>query len=96
MVSTPTDLNELDRLRAAATQGEWIAEPDEPRGIMCGDFYITQCYRSPGRNVDRSGQSNRDLIVALVNAYPAMAAELRELRAREESRCTAQKEGPKP
>ena len=77
----PVDLNELDRLRAAATQGTWATDtPDETSGdsIICGPYWVAKCYRAA--STVGTEQTNRNLIVALVNAYPAIAAELRELR----------------
>ena len=74
------DLNELDRLRAAATPGTWHRYQT---GI--GEFV---CATAQGKGnavyADTPGgtypSADLHLIVALINAYPALAAELRALR----------------
>ena len=81
-MTPPVDLDALDRLRAAATPGTWHRYQT---GI--GEFV---CATAPGKGnavyADTPGgtfpSADLHLIVALVNAYPAMAAELRELRAK--------------
>ena len=89
MVSTPTDLDELDRLRAAATPGKLFMDTYHHSDgaisydLSIGDYEALGVIREPS-NPDTPEHGNRkslaELIVALVNAYPALAAELRELR----------------
>ena len=88
-MTTPTDLNELDRLRAAATQGKLYMDPYHHSDgsisydLSIGDYESLGTITEPS-NLDKPEKGNRkslaELIVALVNAYPALAAELRELR----------------
>ena len=87
MVSEPTDLDELDRLRAAATPAPWGMERQTNEHFVATNHSLRLgSERSPtwyvaaieGRGY--LADANAVLIVALVNAYPAMAAELRELR----------------
>ena len=87
-----TDLDALDKLHAAATPGEWRWTEYKERCCCddalhmqdddCPDWHepqqyllsVATCLSIP---MDRR---NRSWIVALHNAYPALAAELRELR----------------
>ena len=75
------DLDELDRLRAEATPGEWklltIASAD---GISERLYAEDGASRIDLAHIPMVWPKHGRLIVALVNAYPAMAAELRELR----------------
>ena len=90
-MTTPTDLDELDRLRAAATPGKLFVDTYHysdgaiSYDLSIGDYEDLGVIREPS-NPDKPEKGNRKalaaLIVALVNAYPAMAAELRELRAK--------------
>lgn len=84
------DLVELDRLYAAATQGDWkvtcnlgywiepkiVADVDAFNGIAhCGDISW------PGfQQKQKEWEANSRHIAALHNAYPAITAELTELR----------------
>lgn len=87
------DLNELDRLRAAATPGKLFMDTYHysdgaiSYDLSIGDYGDLGVIREPS-NPDTPEHGNRkslaELIVALVNAYPALAAELRELRAKVE------------
>ena len=75
------DLDELDRLRAEATPGEW-----KLLTIASADGISERLYAEDGASaidlahIPMVWPKHGRLIVALVNAYPAMAAELRELR----------------
>ena len=75
------DLDELDRLRAAATPGEWkvltIASPD---GISERLYAEDGASAIDLAHIPMPWPKHGRLIVALVNAYPALAAELRALR----------------
>jgi protein required for attachment to host cells len=83
-----TDLDALDRLHAAATKGEWWAADNscycEIRseqgqiGDMCSSCHIPDI---DGDNRELS-TANAKCAAALKNAYPALAAELREARKR--------------
>jgi hypothetical protein len=83
-----TDLDALDRLHAAATKGEWWAADNscycEIRseqgqiGDMCASCHIPDI---DGDNRELS-TANAKCAAALKNAYPALAAELREARKR--------------
>ena len=80
-MTAPVDLDKLDRLRAWATQGKLYMDPyHHSDGSISYDLSIGE-YES---NLDKPEKGNRkslaELIVALVNAYPDLAAELRELR----------------
>jgi len=67
-VTKQIDLDELERLYAAATPGEWAADETGPiRGIISGPLVVAN------RRQDRAA------IVALHNAFPAMFARLRAL-----------------
>ena len=89
IVTTPTNLDELDRLRDAATPGELYMDAYHHSDgaisydLSIGDYEDLGVIREPS-NPDKPEKGNRkalaELIVALVNAYPALAAELRELR----------------
>jgi hypothetical protein len=73
----PFDLDNLDNLHAAATPGPWIAGDCDQAGTIqsdCGDIIAHQ-------DSTLADQAELDWIVALHNAYPAMAAEIRRLRA---------------
>jgi hypothetical protein len=70
-----TDLESLEALREAAARGEWSAHQES----------VGASVRHPHGWVMGDGDGSADiadaaLIVALVNAFPAMAAELRALR----------------
>ena len=88
-MAAPVDLDELDRLRAAATPGKLFMDTYHHSDgaisydLSIGDYEDLGVIREPS-NPDTPEHGNRkslaELIVALVNAYPAMAAELRELR----------------
>lgn len=85
---TATDLDELERLRAEATQGEWI---DGERLDWCAaipheehaDIY--RVVDGENRNIACAtfGAADAAYVVALVNAAPDLFAELRRLRERE-------------
>ena len=81
------DLDELDRLRAAATPAPWGMERQTNEHFVATNHSLRLgSERSPtwyvaaieGRGY--LADANAVLIVALVNAYPALAAELRALR----------------
>lgn len=90
--ATPTrltwTLEELDSLHAAATPGRWQAcTPCTSRGHGCkivwspdGNATIFEC--GDGEDVPTTGgPPDAALTVALQNSYPALAAEIRALRA---------------
>lgn len=68
------DIDELERLLAADTPGEWRpCELDQGVQIWCGSKYI-------GETRDYTGD-DAALIVAARNSLPAILTEIRELRA---------------
>lgn len=74
MTKSGFDLDEIERLLAAATPGEWRpCELDQGVQIWCGSNYI-------GETRDYTGD-DAALIVAARNSLPAMLTEIRELRA---------------
>ena len=82
MVSTPTDLDELDRLRAAATQGEWRAPAKVNIAVHADDcaIYVNRPVGDEAPETRARWDADARWIATAHNAYPAMAAELRELR----------------
>lgn len=83
-VTKPVDLDALDAAHADSTPGEWSASIPFPKfddagGHVFSDFNEISSVCSAYRAV------NAHSIATLHNAYPAMAAELRERRAREEA-----------
>lgn len=75
------DLDALDALNATRTPGEWRVR-DGDRCLVedhRGDE-IAECGFRPAPAPNDECHGNTAAIVALVNSYPAMAAELRELR----------------
>lgn len=84
----PIDLDELERLERAATQWPWaggnafdiFTDDDAARRGEPGT-HIAHTDPSDDKEFDK-GRADRDLIVALRNAAPALFAELRTLRAR--------------
>jgi hypothetical protein len=81
-MTKPVDLESLEAKYGKATPGEWLdgetvvcVTPGEGREGIIADLYCdTMGHAQPER------EANTALIVALVNAFPAMAAELRALR----------------
>lgn len=74
MTKSGFDLDEIERLLAAATPGKWrTCALDQEAQIWCGSNYI-------GKTRDYTGD-DAALIVALHNSAPAMIAAIRELRA---------------
>lgn len=74
MTKSGFDIDELERLLAAVTPGEWRpCELDQGVQIWCGRNYI-------GETRDYTGD-DAALIVAARDSLPAMIAEIRELRA---------------
>lgn len=72
----PTDLDRLDALHAAATPGEWTIESSGNPYIMgVADLGEVETV------AESTFTSNKRLIVAMHNAWPAISAELRRLRA---------------
>ena len=69
----------MDELHEAATPGEWIAHRSEiiRRDNDTEPWFIVGDLSSD----DSPGTMNAEFVVALRNVYPAMAAELRKLRA---------------
>ena len=76
-MTDPIDLDALDRLYAKATPGDWSNEPGEVE-VTGGKHYIV-----PIDDMDWSAQRPDDgaFIAAIHNAYPALAARIRELEA---------------
>lgn len=73
-MTTTFDIDEIERLLAAATPGEWrTCALDQETQIWCGRNYI-------GVTRDYTGD-DAALIVTLHNSAPAMLTEIRELRA---------------
>lgn len=77
----PIDLDHLDALYVAATPGDWRR------------VYVYNISNSVGwvARVD-AGEPTADCIVALYNAWPAVSAELRRLRA-ENEKLRAERDG---
>ena len=73
----PTDLDALDAIVGKATKGEWVVDEYGFFGVADPDGglqILGEC----------DGKQNADAIADLKNAYPALAAELREARKRAE------------
>lgn len=65
------DIDELDRLHAAATAGEWVLRPyQEPSGEW-----------APAPSWETYGEDNLTLTAALKNAWPSVSARLRAAEA---------------
>ena len=86
MSSEPVDLDRLDSLFAAATKGEWTVEIEEYGNS--GTVTIPEINRilhdtdwADPQDFQRD-QDNAEWMAESHNAYPALAAELRTLRAR--------------
>ena len=71
-MTTKADLDALDALHAAATAGEW--GQNVVKGMSTDDLYDTRT------DVYLVSPQNAALIVALRNAWPTVAAELRRAR----------------
>lgn len=70
------DLDELDRLHAAATPGPWRVG----RGVIVNDAeYGSLCISNIAKRVDVL--DDLEAIAALMNAWPEISRELRALRA---------------
>ena len=86
-MTTGFDLDEIERLLAAATPGEWaIGIRDGKRAIAgyVGEWIaiLPHGHRDGfGCTSDNELLANRSLIVALHNSAPAILTEIRELRA---------------
>ena len=84
-MTTKTDLDALDALHAAATAGEWESLIGHRRYEVLGN--VTRRTLPDGGSHTQSealaadvGRDNAALIVALRNAWPTVAAELRRAR----------------
>lgn len=82
-----TDLSALDALHAAATPGPYARHRAASTAVVSAAKDQTICSTGGYANNTRDPvelmeelQANADLIVALHNAYPALAAEVRDLR----------------
>ena len=80
------DLDELDRLHAAATPGRWCRDADIESAVDCLDSdEATEWFEARRRRgfsvIESEFEENRASAIALHNAYPALAAEIRALRA---------------
>lgn len=73
-MTAPPDLDALDALHEAAEPGPWRMEADTGC-VMIGGHQIAGVHDHDWRS-----RPNAALIVALHNAYPALAAELRRAR----------------
>ena len=79
-----TNLDELERLYAAATKGRWIHDPDwrhdgASQILQETNTNLAVAFLATGMDKDEH-EATADLIVALHNFFPALAAELRALR----------------
>jgi hypothetical protein len=81
-----TDLDALDRLHAAATKGEWkldqygnVLDVNVDAGKIRVSGFSTPLTGGP---MMAQAKANTEALAALKNAYPAIAAELREARKR--------------
>ncbi len=88
MNNAERDLDALDAAHAAATPGEWEVEipfPNFPndQAILWVNPHTPRL--SFIAKFDRNATANAIAIAVCHNAYPALAAELRERRAREEA-----------
>ena len=81
-MADPADLDELDRLRAAATQGEWRAPAKVNIAVHADDcaIYVNRPVGDEAPETRARWDADARWIATAHNAYPAMAAELRELR----------------
>ena len=86
--SKEVDLDALDKAHAATTPGEWEVEipypkfPDDQAMLLVHPHTLRLKFIA---RFERNATANAAAIAALHNAYPAMSAELRERRAREEA-----------
>ena len=71
-----TNLDELERLYNAATPGPWRVLGTQGVAIWVADEILV----GGNRLNHRDSRANTEFIVALVNAFPALLAELRALR----------------
>ncbi len=86
---TPIDLDELDRLCAAATPGEWCFRRQNYRNGQTGrsgtHFWITQSDGETTLPMDSAGdpraEHNAEFIARARTALPALLAEIKRLRA---------------
>lgn len=91
------DIDELDRLHAAATPGPWSREWNNHEDHEAG-IDITQAIGLKGScrlaliEMDEDAVADADSIVALHNAWTAISRELRALRAVAEHLAEAQRE----
>ena len=70
---TPTDLDELDRLRAAASYAD--------KWEYISDFVSVACWMYCHGGSPTMEPADKAWLFTLIEAYPALAGELRELRA---------------
>ena len=85
-MSNALDLDKLDELHAKATPGNWFVAPVLDN--KCNPYpttYQAWAFADPAQIASYAdageNTADLDLIVALRNAYPALRAELRRLRA---------------
>lgn len=73
-MSEPTNLDELDRLRAAASYAD--------KWEYISDFVSVACWMYCHGGSPTMEPADKAWLFTLIEAYPALAAELRELRAK--------------
>lgn len=86
-MTAPIDLDELERLLAAATPGEWVTGCGFERNYLYGGGAHLACiggsedYEINDDGSPNEADNNAALIVAARNSFPALLTEIRELRA---------------
>ena len=95
-----TDLSSLERLYAAATKGRWVHDPDwrddgASQILQAANTNLAVCFMATGMDKDEH-EATAELIVALHNAFPALLAELRALRAVEKAASLVMQEVDRP
>ena len=82
MTKSGFDLDEIERMLAAATPGEWRTSAGNETEIFGGKKDVARAYCGGMSGVKLAeAEASAALIVALHKSAPAMIAEIRELRA---------------
>lgn len=87
MTTSGFDIDELERLLAAATPGEWVTGCGFERNYLYGGGAHLACiggsedYEINDDGSPNEADNNADLIAAARNSLPAILTEIRELRA---------------
>lgn len=94
MSTNTVDIDHLDALEAKATKGPWKRHKLSVNVVdITGGTIVVNHDCHPDDSMDRdvldAMRADADLIPALRNAYPAIARELRELRAEVQKARTA-------